>query len=166
MVLTPAREVQGYRQHRLPHILPAAFSPTALGNQNGFPRSIKNHPTLRLVRHADDPVVQAALSAAEVSYAPYTGNLAGCAVETADGLVVGGRYMESVAYNPSVSPLTAAALQLNLMSLACEPEAVTRVVLVEKPTHICQKGFAEMLMKSWVPDITLEYHETKSEELA
>ena len=119
-----------------------------------------------MVRYADDPVVQAALSAAEVSYAPYTGNLAGCAVETAGGLVVSGWYMESVAYNPSISPLTAAALQLNLKSLACEPEDITRVVLVEKSTRICQKGFTEMLMKSWVPGITLEYHEAKSEELA
>ena len=166
MVLTPTREAYGYRQRRLPHILPAAFSPTELGNQNGFPRPIENHPNLRLVRYADGPVVQAALSAAEVSYTPYTGNLAGCAVETAGGLVVSGRYMESVAYNPSVSPLTAAVLQLNMMSLAYEPEEITRVVLVEKPTQISQKGFTEMLMKSWVPDVTLEYHEAKSEELA
>jgi len=166
MVLSSTGEAYGYRQRRLAHILPAAFSPTELGNQNGFPRPINNHPKLRLVRHAAGPVVQAALSAAEVSYAPYTGNLAGCAVETAGGLVVSGRYMESVAYNPSVSPLTAAALQLNMMSLAYKPEKITRVVLVEKTTQICQKGFTEMLMKSWVPHVTLEYHEAISEELA
>jgi len=166
MVLTSTGEERGYRQNRLPQILPAAFSPTDLGNEKGFMGPAKAHQKLRLVRHSDDAVVQAALSAAEASYAPYTGNLAGCAVETVDNDVISGRYMESVAYNPSVSPLIAAVLQLNLMSLADEPAAISRVVLVEKTTRIRQKGFVEMLMASWVPGVELEYYAAQSEETA
>ena len=166
IVLTSTGEERGYRQNRLPQILPAAFSPTDLGNEKGFMGPAKAHRKLRMVRYSDDPVVQAALSAAETSYAPYTGNLAGCAVETADGDVASGRYMESVAYNPSISPLISAVLQLNLMSLADEPAAGSRVVLVEKTTRISQKRFMEMLMESWVPGVKLEYYVAQSEEPA
>ncbi|MEN8243622.1 MAG: cytidine deaminase [Thermodesulfobacteriota bacterium] len=166
MVLTSTGKEGEYRRNRLPHILPAAFSPTDLGNENGFLGLAKANPKLRLVHYSDDPVVQAALSAADASYAPYTGNLAGCAVETAEGDLVSGRYMESVAYNPSVSPLISAVLQLNLMLLADKPAAISRVVLVEKTTRICQRGFVAMLMTSWVPGVELEYYGARSEEPA
>lgn len=166
VVLTSTGETPGYCQNRLSQILPSAFSPTDLGNEKGFPRLAKAHPKLRLAGDSDDAVVMAALSAAEASYAPYTGNLAGCTVETADGDVVSGRYMESVAYNPSVSPLISAALQLNLMPQADDSAAVSRVVLVEKTTRICQKRTVELLMKTWVPGVELEYYVAQSEELS
>jgi cytidine deaminase len=166
VVLTSTGEAHGYRQNRLPQILPAAFSPMDLDNENGLPGPTKAHQKLRLAGNSGDPVVQAALSAAEASYAPYTGNLAGCTVETADGDEVSGRYMESVAYNPSVSPLISAVSQLNLVSLADDPATVSRVVLVEKITRICQKGAVEMLMESWVPGVELEYYVAQSEEPA
>lgn len=166
MVLTSTGEAHDYRQNRLPQILSAAFSPMDLDNENGFPGPAKEHQMLRLAGDSEDPVVQAALFAAAAAYAPYTGNLAGCAVETADGDVVGGRYMESVAYNPSVSPLIAAVSQLNLMSPTDEPATASRVVLVEKATRIRQKGAVEVLMGSWAPGIELEYYAAQSEEPA
>jgi len=71
--------------------------------------------------------------------------------------------VESVAYNPSVSPLLSVILRLNLMSLK-EKHAIDRIVLVEKPTRIRQMDIVEMLIRSWAPGIELEYHIAEEEE--
>jgi hypothetical protein len=52
---------------------------------------------------------------------------------------------------------------MNLMTLE-ERRCIDRVVLVEKPTRVRQRDFAEMLIKSWAPGIELEYHIAKEEE--
>ncbi len=164
MVLWPVGEGNAYHRKRLSEILPAAFTPSDLGNDRGLMAPYPSTRKLRLVEcHSDDPTVLAALSAAEASYAPYTGNLAGCALQTQEGEVVSGSYVESVAYNPSISPLLAVILRLNLMSLK-EKHAIDRIVLVEKPTRIRQMDFVEMLIRSWAPAIELEYHIAEEEE--
>jgi cytidine deaminase len=157
MILTPTGKGPASRGRRLAELLPAAFTPADLGIDGGFmaPSPAPGH--LSLARESDDEAVLAALSAAEASHAPYTGNLAGCAIRTADEGVVSGRYVESAAYNPSVSPFHAAVLRLNLMTLK-QTHAIQRVVLVEKPTRIRQKDLVKMLSKTRAPGIELEYH--------
>ncbi|TFG90677.1 MAG: cytidine deaminase, partial [Syntrophobacterales bacterium] len=157
MVLKPAGERNDYHSSRLSEIFPAAFSPTDLGNNRGFMAHPKATRKLGLAHHSDDPTVQAALSAAEASYAPYTGNLAGCALQTPEGEVVSGSYVESVAYNPSISPLHSTISRLNLMTFE-EKYAIHRVVLVEKPTRVRQKDLVEMLIRSWAQEVELEYY--------
>lgn len=157
MVLKPVEEEHDYHADRLSDIFPAAFSPLDLGNDRGFMASPKTIRKLELVHPSDDPVVQAALAAALASYAPYTGNLAGCALQTREGGIVSGSYVESVAYNPSISPLHSTILRLNLMTLA-EEQATDRIVLVEKPTRIRQKDLVEMLAGSWAQNVELEYY--------
>ncbi len=118
---------------------------------------------LALVHPSNDPVVQAALSAAVASYAPYSGNLSGCALQTPEGEIVSGSYVESVAYNPSISPLHSTLLRLNLMTLE-DKYAIERIVLVERPTRIRQKDLVEMLIRSWMQDVELEYYIAQEEE--
>jgi cytidine deaminase len=163
MVLKPVGEGSDYQAQRLSEIFPAAFSPMDLGNDRGFMAAPKTVRKLKLVHPSDDPVVQAALAAAVASYAPYTGNLAGCALQTPEGEIVNGSYVESVAYNPSISPLHSALLQLNLMTFE-EKHAIDRIVLVENPTRIRQKDLVEMLVRSWVQDIEFEYYIAQEEE--
>jgi cytidine deaminase len=162
MILKPVGEGYDYRTNRLSEIFPAAFSPMDLGNDSGFLAAPKKIRKLRLVHPSDDPVVQAALSAAVASYAPYTGNFSGCAFQTPGGEIINGSYMESVAYNPSISPLHSAILRLNMMTLA-EKQAIDRIVLVEKPTRIRQKDLVEMLVGSWAQNVELEYYIAQEE---
>ena len=163
MILKPVGQGNDYHVQRLSEMLPGAFSPTDLGNREGFmadPQTIRH---LALVPPSNDPVVQAALSAAVASYAPYSGKLSGCALQTPEGEIINGSYVESVAYNPSISPLHSALLRLNLMTLE-DKYAIERIVLVERPTRIRQKDLVEMLIRSWMQDVEFEYYIAQEEE--
>jgi cytidine deaminase len=162
-ILEPVPDENACHRSRLSEILPRAMAPGDLGSDSSLATFIPAARKLRLLQHLDDVVVQAALSAAEATYAPYTGNLAGCALYIIDGGIISGRYMESVAFNPSVSPFHSAILQLNLMLIE-KKQAIDRIVLVEKPTRIRQKDQVEMLVQSWAPGIKLEYLIAKEEE--
>jgi cytidine deaminase len=59
-----------------------------------------------------DPVVAAALKAANASYAPYSSSYAGVALRAGDGTVYSGAVAENAAFNPSMSPLEAAVVSL------------------------------------------------------
>ena len=161
-ILKPDGEGHGHHVERLSELFPAAFSPMDLGNDSGFMAAPETIRKLELVHPSDDPVVQAALAAALASYAPYTGNFAGCALQTPEGEIVNGSYVESVAHNPSISPLHSVLLRLNLMTFV-EQHAIDRIVLVEKPTRIRQKDLVEMLVGSWVQDVELEYYTVEEE---
>jgi cytidine deaminase len=107
-----------------------------------------------------DRTVDEALAAAEKSYAPYTQNFAGCALEIQTGEIYRGRYVESAAYNPSLPPLQSAILCMNMATLE-KQRSIQRVVLVEKPTVVSLRHVTELLLGSWAPGIELEYYEVK-----
>lgn len=92
-------------------LLPHAFGPAELGSAGALMHTLG--PPLAL-EQVGGPLVQAALEAAERSYAPYSSTRAGLALQTAGGLLVAGRAAESVAYNPGVPPLQAALALLRL----------------------------------------------------
>ena len=162
-ILGPAEGEDAYAPNRLSKVLPNAMTPSNLGYDSCLMTTAPAARKLKLFPQSDDPVVQAARSAAEASYAPYTGNFAGCAFYVADHGIVSGRYMESVAFNPSISPFHSAILQLNQRALE-EKQIIERVVLVEKPANIRQKDLVEMLIRACAPEITLEYHIATEEE--
>lgn len=95
-------------------LLPHAFGPRDLGVDGGL---------LERARHGllildEDDVAQAALDAANRSYAPYSKAWAGVALRTQDGAIVSGAYAENAAFNPSMSPLEVALSMLNLRGYA------------------------------------------------
>ena len=95
---------------KLSALLPMAFGPKDLGRKEGaFP--IK---PMKLIPAAppSDALIQAALEAARTSYAPYSGANSGAAISTRSGGVYKGSYIENVAFNPSLSPLQTALVQL------------------------------------------------------
>lgn len=77
-----------------------------------------------------DPLVQQALVACNGSHAPYSQSHSGVALESLNGRVFSGRYAENAAFNPSLPPLQAALIVLNLSGEDCS--RIARAVLVER----------------------------------
>lgn len=95
--------------------LPDAFGPNDL--------NIKA-PLLSPIDHGyqlpqGSEVEQAALQAFNRSYAPYSDNISGVAIELDDGSIFQGAYAENAAFNPSLAPLQIA---INLLWLAGKDE--------------------------------------------
>ena len=145
-------------QHQLSNYLPEAFGPHELGQSTGLMASPARNTNIRLESTSNDPLVWDALSAARKSYAPYSGNYAGCIIKTNQGKEYAGRYAENAAFNPSLSPLHTAIIRMNMENLNLENKIV-RSVLVERPTSISQRAVCELLLKTVAPEVNLEYHE-------
>jgi cytidine deaminase len=160
IVITPVRKNLAYQKTSLSDLLPEAFGPVDLSCRTGLMGCTSLNRKLRLKAAAKDRIVAEALLAAERSYAPYTQNFAGCALQTRTGEIYAGRYVESAAYNPSLSPLQSAILCMN-MAMIEENHSIQRAVLVEKPTAVSQRKACELLLGSWAPEIELEYFEIK-----
>lgn len=94
----------------LTSLIPNAFGPGDLGVTAAL-MSPQSHG-MTLSSAAGDSVVQAALKAANASYAPYTFDYAGVALKTRDGGIFTGSVAEDAAFNPSMSPLEAAVVSL------------------------------------------------------
>ncbi len=109
--------------------LPEAFGPRDLGLAGGLMEPADHG--LALPSDAADPLLRAALDAANASYAPYTRAWAGVALRTADGAVVQGRYAENAAFNPGMAPLQSAVAHLVLGGWSVGD--VVAAALVEHP---------------------------------
>jgi cytidine deaminase len=157
MVITPDGKDSGYRQAALADLLPRAFGPSDLDNPTGLTAAAATDRSFRLPAGVKDRTVDGALTAAQESYAPYTGNFAGCALQTSTGKIFKGRALESAAYNPSLTALHSAIVCLNMGTFKAQ-RRVQRAVLIEKPTRAVQRRAAELLLESWAPEIKLEYH--------
>jgi len=122
ILLLPGREPAP-----LSAFLPDAFGPHDLGIAGGLMDPAEHGLTL----DSDDPLLRAALEAADASHAPYTRAWAGVALHTADGAVFTGRYAENAAFNPGLPPLQCAVALLVLAGRSLD--AVTAAALVEHP---------------------------------
>lgn len=142
-----------YTKHSLAQLLPWDFGPADLGRSERL--MARGTPCPLHVTDAD-PLMQQAVVAASQSYAPYTGNLAGVAVQTVDGQVICGRAAESAAFNPSLPPLLSALSQMALIAPDRWP-SIDRVALAEIPTSISQRRSTDSLLKSIAPDVELMY---------
>ena len=133
-VRLPGRPATTLRQ-----LLPAAFGPRDLGVQGALLASTMRSLQLEPAAAGDD-LAQAALAEAARSYAPYTGNFAGVALQTGSGRVFTGRLAENAAYNPVLSPLHMAVSALRMARLGFME--VRRVVLVETHSRAAGPGQA------------------------
>lgn len=142
-----------YSTKPLSHYLPESFGPSDLGMEGGL-MSPQNQP---LTIQSEEPLAQAALKAAEASYAPYTGGYCGIAVAQADGTVFQGRYAENAAYNPSFSPLQSALALLNMRQPSQSRFAITAATLVEVQAPISQRSATMAVLSAIAPDVQLTY---------
>jgi cytidine deaminase len=92
-------------------LLPGAFGPADLGITAALMSPQSHNMTLA---GPADGVTQAALNAANASYAPYSLGYAGVALKTSDGSIYTGGIAENAAFNPSMSPLEAAVVTLTI----------------------------------------------------
>lgn len=132
----------GKEPHAALHdLLPERFGPQDLLQDRQEPLFLEerqNGLALRdiswdwLAGSVDTALIQAALNAANHSYAPYTQCPAGVALRTAQGRVHSGGYVESAAYNPSMPPLQAALVHGMVDGLRDWVQIVD-AVLVELP---------------------------------
>ena len=115
----PGRDV-----NTLAHYLPDAFGPADLNITERLMTPVDHAFT-----PAGDALQQAAIRAASQSHAPYSFSYSGVALESRSGAIYSGRYAENAAFNPSLPPLQAALI---LMNMHHEPlEAIRRAALAE-----------------------------------
>jgi len=150
---------------KLSALLPLAFGPRDLGHKDGaFPVKRTNFISATLTpaqlaanapRPLADLLFQSALDAASTSYAPYTESFSGAAIATRSGRIYKGSYIENVAFNPSLSPLQTALVQL--ISAGEDYAAISRVALAEtKGAKISQKTATEAVLSAIAPSVRVE----------
>ena len=76
-----------------------------------------------------DALQQAAIEAANNSHAPYSHSYSGVALRSQSGKLFTGRYAENAAFNPSLPPLQAALIMMNMRNEALD--TIQPAVLVE-----------------------------------
>lgn len=109
-------------------LLPDSFGPIDLGITE--PLLAAKPVNLTLQKTDDSALAQAALKAANDSYAPYSQCHAGIALQTKSGEILCGRYIENAAFNPSFSPLQSVMINLNLAGF--EIADIEQLILVEQ----------------------------------
>ena len=129
----------------LVNLLPNAFGPKNLGVTAGL--LLPQNHLLTLTEPTDEPIINQALQAAKKAYAPYTKAYSGVALQTTDGQVMSGSYLENVAFNPSLPPLQAALV--HLIQSGYEYADIDQVVLAQiKGNIIDQAAATQMLLTS------------------
>ncbi|MCA9916580.1 MAG: cytidine deaminase [Anaerolineales bacterium] len=138
----------------LTQVLPHAFSPMALGNAQGLFDPPQPRPQWTL--NTDDPLSKLALQMAQQSYAPYSKNWAGIAVQLTNGFVAGGPYLENVAFNPSLSPLQTALVALRMAQQSWQD--IQDAVLVEQQASLSSHTPASRALLATFGTVELRYH--------
>ncbi|MBU3917050.1 cytidine deaminase [bacterium] len=123
-------------------LLPDAFGPADL-NIEGRLMDPQTHD-LRLENPSSDKVIQKALRAAAVSYAPYSNCYSGVALETNSGEIFTGSYAENAAFNPSLLPLQAA--MVNMIMAGNSFNDISKAVLVQSKKQ--KIDFAEITRRT------------------
>ncbi len=156
--------IGGKRATSLGRLLPLSFGPEDLG-VSGSLLSGRKHK-LRLSRRPKaeySRLAAAALKSAGKSYAPYSGNPSGVALQTRDGRVFAGSYAENAAFNPSLSPLHGALV--SLLTAGGDPKRIVKAVLVEKNRpKVSQRQSFKSLLKTLAPGASTKVYQatTKS----
>lgn len=143
---------------KLSSLLPMAFGPKDLGRKQGaFPiQKVNLISTAPPTTPSTDPLSLAALDAARTSYAPYSTSPSGVAIATRSGRIYKGSYIENVAFNPSLSPLQVALVQL--LVAGDEYAGISRVALAELAHgKISQRSVAEAVLSTVAPSVRLEF---------
>lgn len=129
--------------------LPDAFGPKDL-NMAG---ALLDETQQKLSGVEGDELVQAAILAAEKSYAPYSKAFSGVALWVGEQIITG-RYAENAAFNPSFLPLQSALNYLHFSGL--EKTQIKRIVMAEKEAGLSHRAMTQMLCETYL-NLPLEY---------
>lgn len=117
----------------LHHYLPDSFGPSDLNITTLLLDSVDHG----FITSSRDRLLCAALEAANQSHAPYSGSYSGIALQLKDGSLFTGRYAENAAFNPSLPPLQAALIMINLAGK--DIHSIEQAKLVEKQDAIVKQ---------------------------
>jgi len=135
-------------------LIPAAFAATSLGRSPELMRAREQPLAFIGEGGAPSRLARAALAAAARSSAPYTGALAGVALETGDGHQFVGKVAESAAYNPTLAPMQAALIQAHHGGARLDD--IREAVLVElEGGKVSQLASARQVLASVAPTAVL-----------
>lgn len=150
--------IAGKPRTTLLSLLPDSFGPSDLGVKGGLLGQMET--PLKSQSGASDPLVEAALRAASRSYSPYTRSYSGVAIRLKDETIVAGSYVESAAYNPSLSPILSAIDRLRFNSH--QYTDISGAVLVElEGAKISQKEITHLLLGTIAPGTELRVVQAK-----
>ncbi|WP_445494185.1 cytidine deaminase [Photorhabdus sp. SF281] len=132
--------------------LPDAFGPNDLGITTLLMDPVNHGHKLKTT----DELVLTALDAANRSHAPYSNSYSGIALLGKDGKIYPGRYAENAAFNPSLPPLQAALILMNISGGDCL--SIERSVLVEgKNSDLSQQSATQSTLAA-LGCSKFEYH--------
>ena len=140
----------------LTSLLPDAFGPADLGVTASL-MSPQSHDLVLAEPCDDDPVVDAALRAANASYAPYSSSYSGVALQTSDGSIYTGFVAENAAFNPSMSPLEVAVVSL-VINGGKKYEDITDAALVEVQGAVASQIPATIAVLSAITSVPLRVY--------
>lgn len=134
-------------------LLPDAFGPTQLGRK---PQLLRAGPhALTWIEPPTHPLAALALHATCRASAPYTGALAGVALETIDGRRYAGFVAESAAYNPTLAPMQAALIAA--YHGGAQLDSIRTALLVElEDAAVSQLDLARAVLASVAPEAVLD----------
>ncbi|HDO1310167.1 cytidine deaminase [Aeromonas veronii] len=132
--------------------LPCSFGPSDLSISDNL-MSKQEH---ELGGISSDHLVNHAISAARKSYAPYTKNYAGVAIQFNSGSIYTGRYAENAAFNPSLSPMQMACSQAVLAGEVLSE--IFDAVLVETKNGIVSQQSCSIAVLEVVCNAKLRVH--------
>jgi cytidine deaminase len=130
----------------LTSLLPNAFGPQDLGVTAAL-MSPQSHG-MTLSSSPGDEIIEAALAAANTSYAPYTFGYAGVALKTSDGSIFTGSVAENAAFNPSMSPLEAAVVSLAISGGKAYGDIVDAVLVEAVDSNASQSAATRAVLKA------------------
>ena len=130
------------RLYRITNLLPDAFGP---GDLQQVTRLMSPASQPLVSPDSTDALVNAATEAARHSYAPYSGCHSGVALHLENGTIVTGKYAENAAFNPGLTAVEAAMINLRLNSLDEPHSKVIDAVMVEKQAPISHRAMASSI---------------------
>ena len=131
------------RHYHITSLLPDAFGPADLQQTT---RLMSPASQTLICPDSTDELINAATEAARQSYAPYSGCYSGVALRLENGSIVTGRYAENAAFNPGLTAMEAALVNLRLSSLDKPHGKITDVVMVERQAAISHKAMASSIL--------------------
>lgn len=140
----------------LTSLLPHAFGPADLGITAGL-MSPQDHQLALADSGANDALVDAALRAANQSYAPYSSSYSGVALQTKSGAIFTGSVSENAAFNPSMSPMESALVAL-VINGGMTYDEIADAVLVEVESAVASQLNASRDVLSSITSVPLRVY--------
>ena len=141
-------------EKNLQYYLPDSFGPSDLATD----RRLMDQEVMSFLLSTEDFLVKKALLAMNASYAPYSHHFSGVGLMLENGESFTGRYAENAAFNPSLSPLQVALVQVIMAGKSIE--SIIRIVLVEnKESIISHYSVTKEIVEGMGVQFELEYFE-------